>query len=449
MSAAQPDILDVHIEAVDIPLGILARKDSGCRFAYRQDYLARADAAPISMSLPLREEPYGDAATRAFFDNLLQENDQLQQTMDRERIDRDDIVGLLSFVGADCAGAISCLPQGSGPVKVPGDLSTDYDELPREELTDIMCRLADKLPLPDAMKDPSPVAGVQRKIALTEIAEGRFGLPKQGLRVPTTHILKVPERRLAREVLLEAVATRLAHAVGLDVAIPAEFKLGDEAGLLSLRFDRRIDGNRVTRIHQEDFCQALGLPPRLKYERNGTEKSRFTATAVSNLLGRTAAPAKDKRSFMVSAFFNLAIGNTDNHAKNHALLYDTGPTPRLAPLYDLQPVRLTGRYTDELAFRIGAADRFDTTKADDIAAFMADFGLGTAAARRRFVEGEVGPMLAELDRQTAVLPSHGLKDFDDLIGREISHLADLLELKLTARERDYFTERGGGWGQLS
>ncbi len=449
MSGAQPDILDVRMEAVDIPLGVLARKDGGCRFAYAPDYLARTDVMPISLSLPLREEPYGDVETRAFFDNLLQENDQLRQTMDRERIGRDDIVGLLSFVGADCAGAISCLPPGSGPVKVPGNLATDYDELPREELTDIMRRLVDKLPLPDAIKDPSPVAGVQRKIALAEIAKGRFGLPKQGLRVPTTHILKVPERHLAREVLLEAVATRLAHAVGLDVAIPAEFKLDDEAGLLSLRFDRRIGGNTVTRIHQEDFCQALGLPARLKYERNGTEELRFTATAVSGLLGRTAAPARDKRSFMVSTFFNLAIGNNDNHAKNHALLYDTGPTPRLAPIYDLQPVRLTGRYTDELAFRIGAADSFDRMTAEDVAAFMGHFGPSTAAARRRFIEGEVGPMLAELDRQTAVLPSHGLKDFDDLIGREISRLADLLGLDLKIRERDYFTEQGGGWGQLS
>ncbi len=447
--SALPDMLDVRIEAVDIPLGALARKDGGCRFAYTPDYLARADAMPISLSLPLREEPYGDVATRAFFDNLLQENDQLQQTMDRERIARDDIVGLLTLVGADCAGAISCLPPGSGPVKIPGDLTADYDELPHEELVDIMRRLADKLPLPDAVKDPSPVAGVQRKIALTEIARGVFGLPKQGLRVPTTHILKVPERGLAREALLEAVATRLAHVARFNVAMPAEFKRGDETGLLSLRFDRRIARGAVTRIHQEDFCQALGLPASMKYERRGTDAARFSAAAVSDLLGRTNAPAKERRTFMLSAFFNLAIGNTDNHAKNHALLYDAGSAPRLAPLYDLQPVRLTGRYTDELAFRIGDADRFDSMTADDIAAFMGRFGLRSAAARRRFIEGEVGPMLAEMDRQTAVLASHGLKDFDDLIGREIAKLIEMLGLDLTIRERDYYMERSGGWPALS
>lgn len=447
--SALPDSLDVRIEAVDIPLGALARKDGGCRFAYAPDYLARAGAMPISLSLPLRAEPYGDVATRAFFDNLLQENDQLQQTMDRERIARDDIVGLLSFVGADCAGAISCLPPGSGPVKIPGDLATDYEELPREELADIMRRLADKQPLPEAVKDPSPVAGVQRKIALTEISGGRYGLPKQGLRVPTTHILKVPERGREREALQEAAATRLARAAAREVAVPTLFKIGDETGLLSLRFDRRVAGGSVTRIHQEDFCQALGLPASMKYERRGTDAARFSAAAVSDLLGRSNAPATERRAFMLSAFFNLAIGNTDNHAKNHALLYDTGPAPRLAPLYDLQPVRLTGRYTDELAFRVGGADRFDSMTADDISDFMGRFGLRTAAARQRFIEGEVGPMLEALDAAASELPQHGLKDFDDLIGREIARLADLLGLDLTIRERDYFTERSGGWPALS
>ena len=449
MSAARPDILDVRIEAVDMPLGSLAQKDGGCRFAYAPEYLARADAMPISLSLPLREEPYGDVETRAFFDNLLQENDQLQQTMDRERIARDDIVGLLRFLGADCAGAISCLPQGSGPVKIPGDLAADYDALPREELADIMRRLADKLPLPDAVKDPTPVAGVQRKIALTEISDGHYGLPKPGLRVPTTHILKVPERGREREALQEATATRLARAAAREVAIPALFESGDETGLLSLRFDRRIAGGGVTRIHQEDFCQALGLPALMKYERRGTDAARFSAAAVSDLLNRSNAPATERRSFMLSAFFNLAIGNTDNHAKNHALLYDTGPVPRLAPLYDLQPVRLTGRYTDELAFRIGGADRFDTMTADDIADFMGLFGLRTAAARQRFIEGEIAPMLEALDAAASELPQHGMKDFDDLIGREIARLVEMLGLDLAFRERDYFTERSGGWGSLS
>lgn len=449
MSAAQPDILDVRIEAVDIPIGHLAQKDSGCRFTYAPDYLALADAMPISLSLPLREETYGDVEARAFFDNLLQENDQLQQTMDRERIARDDIVGLLRFLGADCAGAISCLPPESGPVKIPGNLATDYDELPREELADIMRRLAEKLPLPDAVKDPSPVAGVQRKIALTEISEERYGLPKPGLRVPTTHILKVPERGRQREALQEAAATRLARAAAFDTAIPALFEIGGETGLLSLRFDRRIAGGGVTRIHQEDFCQALGLPASMKYERRGTDAARFSAGAVSGLLDRSNAPAKERRTFMLSAFFNLAIGNNDNHAKNHALLYDTGPAPRLAPLYDLQPVRLTGRYTDELAFKIGNADRFDSMTTDDIADFMSRFGLRTAAARRRFIEGEVGPMLEALDEAASELSQHGLKDFDDLIGRETAKLRDLLDLDFVLRERDYFAPRGGGWGSLS
>jgi HipA-like protein len=126
----KPRSLEVRLEAYNGALGYLKSTDNGeATFSYSDRYLSRADRVPVSLALPLREEPFDDQKTRAFFDNLLPENDQLKQVMEREGLDRTDIVGLLYYLGSDCPGAISCIPFGEEPVKIPGVMSTDYDAL--------------------------------------------------------------------------------------------------------------------------------------------------------------------------------------------------------------------------------------------------------------------------------------------------------------------------------
>ncbi|TIL55465.1 MAG: type II toxin-antitoxin system HipA family toxin, partial [Mesorhizobium sp.] len=128
----------------------------------------RSDATALSLSLPLAEEPYNDVITRAFFDNLLQERDGvLTDVMAREGIARDDIAGLLYHLGKDCAGALSVLPSGSPPTKVPGNYERDYLPIPPDRMIAIVKALNERKRLPDGTEDPSPLAGVQSKIALT------------------------------------------------------------------------------------------------------------------------------------------------------------------------------------------------------------------------------------------------------------------------------------------
>ncbi|MDE2406070.1 MAG: HipA domain-containing protein, partial [Sphingomonadales bacterium] len=136
------------------------------------------------------------------------------------------------------------------------------------------------------------------------------------------------------------------------------------------------------------------------------------------------------------------IGNTDNHAKNHALLYDAGQLPRLAPLYDMLPIRLDNRYNHQLSFNIGAASLFDEMTAEDLASFLSLCGVEDLPA---FVEQAAVPFVERLEEATVTLRSLGLKLFDDLIGRETDRLVDLLSMAVTLRERDYFTQQGGGW----
>lgn len=437
------EALSVWMDGFSSPAGELRRGyHNDTSFRYNDEYLA-GGGVPLSLALPLRAAEYDDISTRAFFANLLPENFQIQRVVDREQLDRNDVVGLLRHLGADCAGAVSCLPIGAPPVKVPGSLAADYEPLDDPSIIKIVRSLAEARRLPPEFDDPSPVAGVQSKIALTVLPDGQFALPKQGLHVPTTHILKVPPRREGRDALLEESAALLAAAVGLDVSVPRAVKVGEYDALLIERFDRRIQHGVVSRIHQEDFAQSLGFSSELKYERRGIEARRFDVDAAISVLDLTSDPEAARLAFLQATLFNLCIGNTDNHAKNHALLYDSGAIPRLAPLYDLMPIRIDNRYTHELAFSLGGAKFFDEMTAENLNDFLGVCGVDNIAS---FVEEVAVPMIAALEEATPILRSIGLRLFDDLIGREMDRLAELLGAAVTLRERDAFLLAGGGWG---
>jgi serine/threonine-protein kinase HipA len=221
----------------------------------------------------------------------------------------------------------------------------------------------------------SPVAGVQSKISLTLLPDGRFALPREGIKVPTTHILKVPERRYGREARLEESSALLAAAVGLPVSIPTAMSLDGIDALLIERFDRHTANSVVTRLHQEDFAQVLGLPSELKYRRKGKPGRQFDVEAAIWILEQTADPEKARIDFLLATLFNLCIGNADNHAKNHALLYTAGSRHSFAPLHDLTPIRLDDRYTHELSYKLGEAAYFDELTGEDIATFVGQCGV--------------------------------------------------------------------------
>ncbi|MBT9386321.1 HipA domain-containing protein [Pseudooceanicola sp. CBS1P-1] len=368
--------LDVFLEGVEAPVGRLVRQeDQGTSFRYLQDHLPH----PVSIGLPVREQPYEDPQARAFFSNLLFENRMREQIMAQHGIGAQDYVGLLAHLGADCPGAISCVPRGSGPGKAPGDLAADYDALSEVQLAELIGTLARHRRLPQNLMDPSPLAGVQSKIAVTRLADGRLALPRAGSRAPTTHILKVPtvadQPQVRQEHLAMALMGRLTdHPVAKTEILECD----GLAGLLVTRFDRRIEAHGIHRLHQEDFCQALGLPEQLKYERYGSAGRCFDARAVGRVLDQLARPGAARLAFYEVMLAGLALGNTDAHGKNHAVLH--GPEgPGLAPVYDVMPTILQDVRHD-MAFRIGAALMTDDITAEDIVAFLQAIGVKRATA---------------------------------------------------------------------
>lgn len=442
--------LSIWIEGVDYPIGRLDYADAGRQsifFAYSDIWLAEPAAFPISLSLPLDGGAHDDRLSRAFFNNLLQENDQLDRLLQREGLERSNIIGILRHMGTDTAGALSCLPEGAPPVKRPGNLNSDYDLIDEQNLAEIVRRLAAGQSLPEPLRDPSPVAGYRRKISLAMNLHGQFAVPKPGLGVPTTHILKIPDPGHRHEARHEAAAAKLADACGFIAARSVALPIEGQDIILIERFDRLFDGTGlVVRLHQEDFAQALGLPSEFKYQRRGVGTSRFDATGIARILAQTEAPALAREQFLQMTLFNLLIGNSDNHAKNHALLYAPGRMPVLAPLYDMVPIPLGDGYTDEFSFQIGNARRASELTPDDLIQFATVLGFPASRAKT-VISAQLAKLIDRLEIATAALGSE-MKSFDMLIAREMNRLAELFDVTPDIRDRDYFPDEKrdvGGW----
>ncbi|MGV3490114.1 MAG: HipA domain-containing protein [Devosia sp.] len=435
--------LDVRLDGYDQPIGVLASDDRrNVAFAYRADYLERPDAVALSLSLPLAGEHFDDPLTRAYFDNLLQERDSARkEIVDRHGLHTDDIAGILFHLGKDCAGAVSVLPEGAPPAKVPGDYATDYEPYSGERLAAIVRAFHEREPLPDDVQDPSPLAGVQSKIAVTRLPDGRLAEPRVGSGAPTTHILKVPDFRHRRDAKHENEAMELSRDGGFPTAEVELVVIAEVETLLVTRFDRATDTQgRIVRRHQEDFCQALGLPSRLKYERNGQPGRRYDVAAIAGILDQTVDPLSERRRFVDLTLFDVLIGNVDGHAKNFSLFH--GPAGRIetTPRYDVMPTMLDRNTTDEFAYRIGTATRMAEIGWPAIDAFLLELGFASAAGRRRVTAAAVTDIIEAIDGFIERIDEKGMKNFADLVATNTRTFCARLDIPvpILAAGRDTF-----------
>lgn len=365
-------------------------------FAYALEWLSDEAAQPLSASLPKRTEPFSRRECRPFFGGLLPEESQRDAAAQALGVSRANDFALLDRLGGDVAGALQLLP--------PGELPTAPSPVQRPTPLDDagLIRVLDALPVRPLLAGEEglrlSLAGAQSKVPVVLVA-GAVALPAPGQ--PTTHILKPPISRFTATTENEAFVMRLAAAIGLDVA-PVEARIvQDRTFLLVQRYDRLIgDDGFVRRIHQEDFCQALGVPPETKYASEGgpTFKDCFA------LLRRVAArPAVDVLKLLDAVIFNVIAGNADAHGKNFSILYDA-KGPRLAPLYDLLATVAYPDLSPKFAMKIGKRGTLAELDAKGWAAFAAEAGLGRPLIRRRVAEiskgviARTGEVAAELVR---------------------------------------------------
>jgi len=171
------------------------------------------------------------------------------------------------------------------------------------------------------------LAGAQPKLPVILNEQG-YALPL--VNTLSTHILKPEPEVFPGLVDNEAFCMKLALAVGLPAAEVTVIHAGRPCLLIS-RYDRVVKSGTMTRLHQEDFCQALGHPPERKYQEEGGPALR---DLIKLLRTWSSVPVLDIKTLVDGVIFNSLVGNADAHAKNFSLLY-TPKTRRLAPFYDL------------------------------------------------------------------------------------------------------------------
>ena len=175
----------------------------------------------------------------------------------------------------------------------------------------------------------------------------------------------------------------VAAAIGLDVAPVEPRVVRDRTFLLVKRYDRAIDGHgNVRRIHQEDFCQALGVPPETKYANEGGPTFKDCFALIRHIAAR---PAVEVIKLLDAAIFNAIVGNADAHGKNFSILHDDDG-PRLAPLYDLLATLAYPDLSPNFAMKIGRRATLAELDAKGWTAFAGDAGLGLPLVRRRVAE---------------------------------------------------------------
>ena len=352
--------------------------DGELGFVYSADWLGRESAPALSASLPKRVSHYSRRECRPFFGGLLPEEGQRDAAAQALGVSPQNDFALLDRLGGDVAGALQILPPGEMPT-VP---SSNQRPAPLDEAG--LIRVLDALPVRPLLAGEEglrlSLAGAQAKVPVV-VVSGAVALPIPFQ--PTTHILKPPIPRFAATTENETFVMRLAGAIGLNVASVEPRLVRDRTFLLVQRYDRTVgtDGS-VHRIHQEDFCQALGVPPETKYASEGgpTFKDCFA------LLRRVAArPAIDVLKLLDAVIFNLIAGNADAHGKNFSILYDVQGA-RLAPLYDLLATVAYPDLSPKLAMKIGRCATLAEMDAKGWAAFATDAGLGLPLVRRRVAE---------------------------------------------------------------
>ena len=362
----------------DAVVGALAMDRHGAmRFTYEETWLADPSASALSVSLPKRREPFRPRECRPFFEGLLPEGAQRDAVAATLGVSPGNVFRLLEGVGGEVAGATALLPAGEAPARPAAAKPTDA--LSDDEIQHIVGKLELRPLLVGEKGLRLSLAGAQSKLPVVLVG-GRIALPKPGQ--PTTHILKPPIARFAATTENEAFAMRLAARIGLAAA-PVEILAvaPEQACLLVERYDRRADGI-ARRLHQEDFCQALGISSERKYASDGGPGFPQCFELVRRVCSR---PAVEVLKLFDAAIFQTLIGNADAHGKNYSLLHNEEAI-ELAPLYDLLSTVAYPELSPGFAMKIAGRGTLPEIRTDDWGRFAKSAGVSAPFAKRRVRE---------------------------------------------------------------
>lgn len=339
--------LDVYLN--QILIGQLSiDKHGDMLFVYTDHYVQDKKNPPLSQSLPLKTQIYTARQCRSFFSGLLPEA-HLRTIIARQLgfSEKNDFA-LLAAIGGECAGAVSLVPESFDLF----GLKPSYRIIDDNAVSTILQTMVQKPMLAGEDGIRLSLAGAQDKLAIALI-DGHIAIPLNG--APSTHILKPINRDFPSLIENECFCLGLARKIGLNAVEAVIHETSGTPYLLVKRYDRIITDKSIQRLHQEDFCQAMGFIPEMKYQREGgpgISDCFQLIRQVSNL------PVIDIKRLLQGVLFNLIIGNNDAHGKNFSLLYQ-GHQTRLAPFYDMISTVHYANLSTKLAMKIGSQYDFD------------------------------------------------------------------------------------------
>ncbi len=398
--------------------GTLSQDESGAlSFAYKRGYRG----VPLSSAMPLATRTYQDKTVRPYLWGLLPEDSATRQSVASDAgISPNNPFALLAVIGLDCPGAVQfCLPG--------------IDSFREERFVPIgEHEIARRLKLGRkegsswlAESEHWSLGGQQSKFALAKRSGKWFSCEGAAA---TTHIFKSGVRGLSHQALNEYVCMRLAAACGINAAQVEylEFEGDDgqiEPAIVVERYDRTHAEGGIERLHQEDFCQALGCLPQNKYTMYGGPG----CIEIVRLLQSTGAEASaNVARFLQMVFFNYLIAATDAHAKNYSLMLSPDGAHRLAPMYDVASIapyvddRDWQRKPPKLAMPIGGENRAGCVSARDIgklvkACGLAEMGINVEgcinlmALYADMIPGELEAVFSELENTSSAGAAAELK----------------------------------------
>jgi len=312
------------------------------QFLYDRAWRESALGRPLSLSMPYTGDiPLRGDIVRDYFDNLLPDSEPIRKRLaSHYKLASIDAFDLLQEIGRDCVGAVQLLKENAAPADVKRIDGTPMSE---EQVERHLIGLTQPGPA-DTGIDPDDLrislAGAQEKTALLW-HDGRWMRPHGS--TPTTHILKLPlglvghrKADLSVSVENEWLCMNLLAEFGLPVARTAILTFGSQKVLGVERFDRQLhpSGSWIMRLPQEDFCQALGVPPHLKYESDG---GPGLADLASVLRGSERAQ-EDLTMLLTSQILFWLLAAPDGHAKNFGIKLLAGGRYQLTPLYDVMSI---------------------------------------------------------------------------------------------------------------
>ncbi len=300
---------------------------------------------PISISLPLENVEFRKKNVEPFFSGLLPDGDLRDQLARNAHVSPNSVIGLLSHYGREIAGALVIINHGESFEIEPND----YKLITENEIAERIKRADEENLLIWGDNIRLSLAGAQHKLPLF-YKEGKWFLPCGNS--PSNCIVK-PGKSIA---INEFIITRLARECGFKTPDVELKYFDDEMAFVTYRYDRIIENGNLHRLHQEDMCQALSIPPEKKYEADGGPGISRIVSLIEN---NSSLPIVDIRDFYRMLVFNFIIGNCDSHGKNYSFLYSPDGKPRLAPFYDLVSTTIYPGISRELSMKIGKQKNID------------------------------------------------------------------------------------------